>query len=240
MLTAENGKWTNEPTKFEYEWQRCNSAGEKCAAIAEAKAQTYTLTSADVGSTIRVAVSAENGGGKSGFVSSAQTAVVSEKKVEPKTLGKTTVGKSTDSFKADRKRVNHYALAEAGTISKLSIYLAPTATKGEQLIKGVIYSDVGGKPEALLATSEQLAFKSTDTAGWYDLPLGTPLKLAAGNYWLGVITGAASGVASFRYDSVASSRDYNANVYTSGPSNPFGAVTTDAEQESLYATYTPG
>jgi hypothetical protein len=29
-------------------------------------------------------------------------------------------------------------------------------------------------------------------------------------------------------------------VYASGPTNPFGTVTTDAEQTSLYATYTPG
>src|SRR5439155_856114 len=28
------------------------------------------------------------------------------------------------------------------------------------------------------------------------------------------------------------------NTYTSGPSNPFGAVTADSEQTSLYATYT--
>jgi PQQ-like domain/Abnormal spindle-like microcephaly-assoc'd, ASPM-SPD-2-Hydin len=240
ILTAENGSWTNEPTKFEYRWLRCDPAGEKCAAIAEATAKTYTLTSADVGFTIRVEVSAENGGGKSSFVSSPQTAVVTEKAVAPKQLGKTSVGGSSDTFKADRKRVNRYALAEAGTVSKLSIYLAPTKTAGQQVLKGVIYSDVGGKPEALLAVSEQLTFKNTNAAGFYDLPLAAPLKLAPGNYWLGVITGATSGVAGFRYDSVASSRDYNANTYTSGPSNPFGAVTTDAEQASLYATYTPG
>jgi hypothetical protein len=39
---------------------------------------------------------------------------------------------------------------------------------------------------------------------------------------------------------VAGSRDYNANTYSSAPSNPFGTVTTDAEQTSLYATYTTG
>ena len=48
----------------------------------------------------------------------------------------------------------------------------------------------------------------------------SPLKLAAGNYWIGVITGATGNVAGFRYDSVAASRDYNANTYTSGPDQP--------------------
>jgi hypothetical protein len=155
------------------------------------------------------------------------------------TFGKTAVGGSSDVFAADRKRVNRYALPVAGLVSKLSVYLAPGGASGQQSIKGVIYADSGGVPGGLLAVSEQLTFASTNAAGWYDLPLASPLKLAAGNYWIGVITGATAKVAGFRYDSVAGARDYNANTYTSGPSNPFGAVTTDTEQTSLYATYTP-
>ncbi len=122
---------------------------------------------------------------------------------------------------------------------KLNVYLAPTATAGEQVIKGLIYSDAGGKPETLLGVSEALTFKSTNAAGWYALPFASAVKLAPGNYWIGVITGATAKVAGFRFDSVAGSRDYNANVYGSGPTNPFGAVTTDAEQTSLYATFAP-
>ena len=79
---------------------------------------------------------------------------------------------------------------------------------------------------------------ATNAAGWYDLSFPTPLNLAAGSYWIGVITGETAKVARFRYDSVAGSRDYNANTYTSGPSNPFGSVSTDSVQTSLYATYT--
>jgi hypothetical protein len=47
-------------------------------------------------------------------------------------------------------------------------------------------------------------------------------------------------VAGFRYDSVTAARAYNANSYTSGATNPFGSASTDNEQTSLYATYTPG
>jgi hypothetical protein len=155
------------------------------------------------------------------------------------TFGKTNIGASTDAFAADRKRVNRYALSVAATVSKLSIYLAPTETSGEQVIDGLIYADSSGSPGALLATSSQLTFKSTSTAGWYDLPFSSPPILAAGNYWIGVITGASSHVAGFRYDSVAGSRDYNANTFTSGPTNPFGSFSSDAEQTSLYASYSP-
>ncbi|HEV7528598.1 MAG TPA: S8 family serine peptidase, partial [Solirubrobacteraceae bacterium] len=154
------------------------------------------------------------------------------------TFGKTTVGASSDSFLADRKRVSRYSLSAAGSVTKLSMYLAPTGTSGQQVLKGLVYADASGKPGALVGVSEQLTFKSTNAAGWYDLVFSSPLKLAAGTYWIGAMTGASSNVAGFRYDNVPASRDYNANTYTSGPSDPFGSVSTDGEQASLYATYT--
>jgi hypothetical protein len=237
VLTAHNGSWTNEPTSFTYQWQRCETTGASCAPISEATAQTYTLTALDVGSTLRVAVTAKNAGGSSEPASSAQTAVVRQ---PPVAFGKTSVGASSDKFLADRKRVSRYALSSAGSVTKLSIYLAPTSTTGQQVLKGLIYADSSNAPGALLGTSEQLTFKNTNSTGWYDLVFSSPVKLAVGNYWIGVITGATSNVAGFRYDSVAASRDYNSNTYTSGPTNPFGSVTTDAKQASLYATYTPG
>jgi hypothetical protein len=124
-------------------------------------------------------------------------------------------------------------------VSKLSIYLAPTSTAGQQTIKGVIYADASGAPGSLMASSNELVFHSTDKAGWYDLVLSAPRTLTAGNYWIGVLTGASAGVASFRWDSVSGGRVYNNNTYTSGPTDPFGSIQgTDNEQASLYATYT--
>jgi len=123
-------------------------------------------------------------------------------------------------------------------VSKLSIYLAPGGTSGQQVLKGLIYADSSGAPSTLLAASEQLTYASTNATGWYDLKFSAPVKLTSGNYWIGVMTGATGGVAGFRFDSVTGSRDYNTNTYSSGPTNPFGSFTNDAEQMSLYATYT--
>jgi hypothetical protein len=235
-LSEQHGTWTNEPTGYSYRWLQCDAVGSGCSAITGASGQTYVPVSSDVGHTLAVQETATNAGGNGGPATSSATTVVQQAAVG--TFGKTTVGGSSDSFRADRKRVSRYALASGGSVTKLSIYLAPTATAGQQVLKGVIYADSAGAPGALLGSSEQLTFGSTNTAGWYDLPFAAPLKLAAGSYWLGVITGATSSVAGFRFDSVASSRDYNANTYASGPTNPFGTPTVDAEQASLYATYT--
>jgi hypothetical protein len=237
-LTEHHGSWTNEPTSYAYGWLQCDSLGTSCLAIPGAASQTYVPTNGDVGHTLEVQETASNAGGASSPSTSATTAVVTA--APPSTFGKTAVGGASDYFVAERKRVNRYALASAGSVSKLSIYLSPTGTAGQQVLKGVIYSDSSGVPGSLLATSQQMTFASTSATGWYDLSLSPPVKLAAGSYWIGVITGATAGIAGFRYDNVTGARDYNSNSYAAGPTNPFGAVTTDGEQTSLYATYTPG
>ncbi len=235
ILTASEGTWRGTPTiTYTYQWELCNKSGEACNNISGATSSTHKLGSGEVGGTIRVVVTAKNGGGEAP-VTSEKTLVVT---ASP-TFGKTTVGASSETFAANRKRVNRYALPTAGSVTKLSIYLAPTTTSGSQVMEGIVYSDSSGTPSTLLGTSQPLTFTSTSETGWYELKFATPLNLAAGNYWIGVITGANSGVAGYRYDSVSGSRDYNTNTYTSGPTSTFGTVTPDSEQMSLYATYVP-
>ncbi len=60
-LSAANGTWTGTPTLvFTYQWQRCDGGGLNCAPIGAATGPTYLLATADVGFTIRVAVTATN------------------------------------------------------------------------------------------------------------------------------------------------------------------------------------
>ena len=75
-LTADEGRWTNGPTSFAYQWLRCDSAGANCGALAGATAKTYRVGADDVGSTLRVRVTAKNAVG-SGSATSGATAGVS-------------------------------------------------------------------------------------------------------------------------------------------------------------------
>lgn len=77
QLGASSGAWSNAPVSFEYEWQRCDARGPTCSAIAGAGAATYTVSEADLGSTLRVAVIAVNAAGESEPALSAPTALVS-------------------------------------------------------------------------------------------------------------------------------------------------------------------
>ena len=63
-LTGTRGTWSNSPTDYNYFWTRCDKNGNSCANISGATSVTYTLTSADIGDTIRFKVQAVNADGQ--------------------------------------------------------------------------------------------------------------------------------------------------------------------------------
>jgi hypothetical protein len=90
ILTADPGKWSNDPTGYAYQWLRCDANGANCGSIAGATSQRYTVTSADVGHTLRVNVTASNGAG-SGTATSHPTDVVTAAGAAPASSAAPTV-----------------------------------------------------------------------------------------------------------------------------------------------------
>jgi lysophospholipase L1-like esterase len=76
VLAASNGTWTDNPTSYAYQWQRCGSDGAGCGDIGGATAQTYTVAVDDVGGTLRVLVTASNGGGSTSAESDPSAVIV--------------------------------------------------------------------------------------------------------------------------------------------------------------------
>ena len=77
-LTADPGTWTGtQPISFTYQWLRCDTAGANCSDIGGATNQTYVLVPADIGSTIRIRVTATNIVGTPVSADSAETAEIS-------------------------------------------------------------------------------------------------------------------------------------------------------------------
>lgn len=75
-LSASSGSWNGTtPITYSYQFRRCGPNGGSCAGISGANKTTYTLKSADRGSTIRVRVTAKNSDG-SAQLESAPTPVV--------------------------------------------------------------------------------------------------------------------------------------------------------------------
>jgi len=73
-LTASPGTWSGGRSSFAYQWHRCDAAGAGCVSIPGATGQTYVVANADLGSTLRVAVTARNAVG-SASATSAPTSV---------------------------------------------------------------------------------------------------------------------------------------------------------------------
>lgn len=78
LLAAVPGAWGGgKPVSFGYQWQRCDAAGNGCAAIAAATAQTYSPGSADVGRAVLVSVTASTLAGSASASSLPTLAVAS-------------------------------------------------------------------------------------------------------------------------------------------------------------------
>jgi hypothetical protein len=76
-LTASPGNWGGtQPISFAYQWLRCDRNGGSCASIGNATGPSQVLSSADVGQTVRVRVTARNAAG-SRSSTSVPSAVVS-------------------------------------------------------------------------------------------------------------------------------------------------------------------
>jgi len=76
-LTAEPGTWAGSPTpSYSYQWQRCERETGPCTGIAGATEKAYRVTAADVGKTIRIAVTATNSAGAATVTSARTSAVI--------------------------------------------------------------------------------------------------------------------------------------------------------------------
>jgi Calcineurin-like phosphoesterase len=239
-LRASIGTWAGTtPISYAYQWRRCNANGNSCADIGGATANIYTLVAADVGSTIRVMVTASNPAG-SNSATSAQTAAVTPSGAGSSTFGKTAVGATTTYASADWKFVSKFTLTENASVQKLTANVLGSGLSGAQPIRGVIYADSAGNPGALKAVSQEVTIAFNAPRSWVDLPLSTPVSLSPGSYWLGLHAGApASGNALtyFAYDTVTAAGRQRNDAYSDGASDPFGTPTPKDRELSVYATY---
>jgi hypothetical protein len=195
-LTESHAAWSNKPTSYTYQWQRCDSSGNNCQAISGATAQTYTLTAADVGSTMRVQETASDSEGTSAPQVSAATAVVQS---APAGGGSSTGGSTTSGGSSTGSSGSTGSGSGSGTtvtVSKAQI----AALLGQQLIPSGKAAKIGALLKAGGLTMPFKALEAgTFTVGWYEVPAGAkmakhitakPVLVASGQM---TFTGAGTG-----------------------------------------------
>jgi len=203
-LTASSGSWSGAtPMSFTYDWRRCNSKGASCASISGAVGQTYVLTPADVGHTLRVDVTAKNGGGSASALSApTQTVVAADAPVStsPPAVSGTaregsTLSGSAGSWKGtapisyayqwlrcDPRGTSCYGIGGASH----ETYTLVHADVGHSLRLRVTASNQAGESEALSAPTAAVAARGT-------APANTGLPSVAGSALQGRTLTASNG-----------------------------------------------
>ena len=76
VLSSDEGAWQGSGMSFGYQWQRCDAAGENCTNIKVGASESiFTLSPTDIGSTVRVEVTATNDAGSASQASAVSKAV---------------------------------------------------------------------------------------------------------------------------------------------------------------------
>jgi hypothetical protein len=169
-LTESHAAWSNKPTGYSYQWQRCDSEGDNCQNIAGAVGQTYMLTAADVGSTLHVRETATNSEGISAPQVSAPTAVVQA------SSGGSGGGSTTSTSTSGTSTASTPVARVATTPSEL----APTPILGQRQTVSVISGTVSVR---LKGTSKFIPFSSTST-----IPDGSEVEATNGHVLITVAT----------------------------------------------------
>jgi hypothetical protein len=242
-LTASAGSWSGSPTSYAYQWRRCDAAGSACASIGGATTATYMPVAGDVGSTLRVVVTATNAAGSAG-ATSAQTAVVQAPSVSH-VFGNQTIGAARGDYGDGESRLSRYTLPQAGAVTRIAVYTdgnAPGATDSQQVARMLIYAVASdGNPGALLATSAEFVVVRGQAPRWVEAAMPAPVNLAAGDYFLGVHGGPGTNVMTSYYGTTGGqSRGNNGDAYADGALNPHGPPEhVGTRTYAIAAAYTP-
>ncbi|MCH7933624.1 MAG: hypothetical protein IIC36_06470, partial [Gemmatimonadetes bacterium] len=137
-------------------------------------------------------------------------------------FGYPTVGATRYTEQPDNKQGTKFTLSESAMADTLYFWAklgggAPPPLEGT----GVIYEDNAGVPGAWVATAQPVAV--TGTLQWYASAFSSPVPLSPGTYWLVVHHG--SKIDLYGDAGTANQRAYNADTYSDGPTDPFGAAT---------------
>jgi virginiamycin B lyase len=150
-------------------------------------------------------------------------------------FGKARIGSSFAALSAGEKRASQHLLWYGPvTITKLRAYLDGNGgATGSQVLRGVLYR--GAAPGALVAQTEDVTIAAGEAGRWVELPFSSPVRLGVHYYWLGLHSGGTQGVARYAWDpGGAAVRRFNTDLFSDGPSDPFGPSVADNQRLSIH------
>jgi hypothetical protein len=153
-------------------------------------------------------------------------------------FGRSSLGVTPVALAADTKRAARFHMPVGGNVAKASVYLdGHGGGSAEQVARVALYDALN----ALLTVSDEVAVAQAQAAGWVDFPFTAAagkVALASADYYLAVHGGATnSTIRLFTDDPHGAGGQWNADTYSDGASNPFGAATALTSNFSAFVTY---
>jgi len=169
-LATTDGYWLHWGRVSGYQWRRCDASGANCVAIPGATSPSYTLTGADVGSTVRAVVTTSNPVGSASATSSS-TPVIQALTLPASTGAPAVSGTTTDgqrltvsngtwsgypsSFAYQWQRCDSSCSNIAGATA--GSYVLTSADVGDTVRATVTASNAAGSASAVSGASAQIA-----------------------------------------------------------------------------------
>jgi hypothetical protein len=159
--------------------------------------------------------------------------------------GRTTVGTLPSAgMSTNFKRGSSFTMPERGKLYSIAAYLDGNGTPGAdagETVGYAIYEDANGVPGAKVFSASGFNVSSGQPGLWRATFLNPNLAptLDAGKYWLVLHTGSQTGIARNFADGTGNWYG-NADTFTDGASDPFGAGNAGNGTISAFVAYRPG
>ena len=181
VLSGFAGAWNaSPPPSIALQWLRCNSSGASCAAVSGQTNPTYIPVAADVGSTIRLGITASNPSGKSTLYS-APTAVVASSPATAQ-MGDTSTGFSSVYVQTTTELSSVFQAASSGKTIDFEFFARGAG--GTQVFTPRIYSATNGVKGTLLGTGTAVTVPMGTNGRWYVSSLSGVTLTAGAQYVL--------------------------------------------------------
>ena len=157
-------------------------------------------------------------------------------------IGRTTVGANVSGgLRSDFKRGSPIQNTVMGEPWSFTAYLDGLGgNTGSQEITIALYRDANGVPGELVRTSTPTTIAAGTKPGWYTFgfPQYPHIAIAPGRYWLMLLTGQNTGIVRYYADGAGNWYGNN-DLYSDGPSNPFGPGGTGDGRISAFVSMMP-
>ena len=181
VLSGFAGAWNaSPPPSIGLQWSRCNASGGSCTAISGQTTATYITAAADVGSTIRLAVTASNATGKSSLYSAASAVVASGTATAQ--MGDISTGFTSVYVQSATELSSIFTAPSSG--KSIDFEFFARGAGGTQVFTPRIYSVTNGAKGSLLGTGAAVTVPMGTNGKWYVSSLSGVSLTAGAQYML--------------------------------------------------------